>query len=168
MKKPALATGLICLGFVGWNLFNKEEPPNTPRSEMGESPPASLTSTPEEEMALKALAGYASELTSAEEDLELFHLYIENIFLLIKNRNSAHYANNEDLSNYLRGKNSELKRLIPDNSPIFDQEYRIVDRWGTPLHIHMINNDGMELRSGGPDRQLFTEDDLEWPKKEIP
>ncbi len=36
---------------------------------------------------------------------------------------------------------------------------QLVDRWGTPYWFHPNSSNQMEIRSAGPDRQLFTGDD---------
>jgi hypothetical protein len=36
----------------------------------------------------------------------------------------------------------------------------LVDRWGTPYWFHPNSAHQVEIRSAGPDRQLFTDDDL--------
>lgn len=49
---------------------------------------------------------------------------------------------------------------------VFPQQHRavkngqLVDRWGTPLWFHPNSGHQMEIRSGGPDKQLFTMDDV--------
>lgn len=121
--------------------------------------------TPQQKMGDNFMQNYASETSTGQQDIRLFHDYLTNIFLLIKNRDSAQYAINEDLSEFLLGKNSDRSALISENSHIFDEEKRIIDRWGTPIHIHTISRNNFELRSGGPDKKLFTEDDVSWPQK---
>lgn len=37
---------------------------------------------------------------------------------------------------------------------------RLIDRWGEPYHVHAVQSDKLELRSAGPDRELFTSDDV--------
>lgn len=40
---------------------------------------------------------------------------------------------------------------------------RLVDRWGSPWLVHPWSSDVIQLRSAGPDRRLFTADDLVAP-----
>lgn len=37
---------------------------------------------------------------------------------------------------------------------------QLIDRWGTPYWFHPVSANVTEIRSAGPDRQLFTGDDL--------
>ena len=39
-------------------------------------------------------------------------------------------------------------------------EGRLLDRWGTPWFFHPLSAEQIEVRSAGPDRELFTADDL--------
>ncbi|MGB2455654.1 MAG: hypothetical protein ACPIG7_13750, partial [Akkermansiaceae bacterium] len=52
------------------------------------------------------LAGYAGENTSAVEDLAMMAHYIDSVFLLVKERDTADYSTNEDLVLFLHGNNS--------------------------------------------------------------
>ena len=37
---------------------------------------------------------------------------------------------------------------------------RLIDRWGTPWQIHPRAADSIDVRSAGPDRRLYTPDDV--------
>ena len=52
--------------------------------------------------------------------------------------------------------------LPPDHPAIWDG--KLIDRWGTPWQVHPLAADKIELRSAGPDRRLYTADDLVAPK----
>jgi hypothetical protein len=36
-----------------------------------------------------------------------------------------------------------------------------VDRWGEPLYFHAISRDRLEIRSAGPDKIMWTPDDVQ-------
>jgi hypothetical protein len=36
----------------------------------------------------------------------------------------------------------------------------LMDRWGTPIFFHALSKDQMEIRSAGPDRVMWTADDV--------
>lgn len=152
---------LIGLSLSIWKIIQKQEEDAT-LDKLPERLALKLR-TDEQKMGDDFLASYASEQSSDDEDIRLFYDYLMNVFLLLKNRDSAEYAINEDLSKFLRGNNREKMVFVSEDSPIFDEKKRIVDRWGTPIHIHTISHHHFELRSGGPDGKLFTEDDLAWP-----
>lgn len=117
----------------------------------------------EQRMGDKILADYGSPESDGKKDIGLFHHYLSSIFMLIKSRDSRQYAINEDLADFLRGKNDYKTPCVSSDSHIFNDEGMIIDRWGTPIHIHTISHDRFEIRSAGEDKKLFSEDDHFWP-----
>lgn len=66
---------------------------------------------------------------------------------------------NEDLSRALTDREVLGEAAIPAGHPVL-RDGQLIDRWGTPWHVHPLASDLIELRSAGPDRRLFTDDDL--------
>ncbi len=66
---------------------------------------------------------------------------------------------NEDITAVLTGQNPRKGILFPPGSPMIVKG-RLVDRWGTPYWFHPNNSHQMEIRSAGPDKDLFTRDDV--------
>ena len=68
------------------------------------------------------------------------------------------------------GSNDEITRALMDRDALGDSAIpashpavvsgQLVDRWGSPWHFHQLSADLIEVRSAGPDRKLFTQDDL--------
>lgn len=164
--------GIIAVAIITLMIFAllpKRESPQTPNS----TPPSAAEQAPskvvpEQQMGDEMLADYASESSDGKADIELFYHYLQNVFLLIKSRDSHQYAINEDLADFLRGKNDYKTPYVSANSHIFNDDQMIVDRWGTPIHIHTISRDRFELRSAGPDKKLFSDDDFFWPQTDQP
>lgn len=50
-------------------------------------------------------------------------------------------------------------RVFPPNSNAI-RNGQLVDRWGTPFWFHPVTSARMEIRSAGPDKELFTPDDV--------
>jgi hypothetical protein len=69
---------------------------------------------------------------------------------------------NEDITATLTGHNDKRWAVIPPGHPAI-RDRQLVDRWGSPYFFHALSGDFMELRSAGPDRKLFTADDLTQP-----
>lgn len=66
---------------------------------------------------------------------------------------------NEEITRALTGGNlKQVKMQVPRGSSI-NESGELVDRWGTPYFFHQISADEMEVRSAGPDRRLWTNDD---------
>ena len=40
----------------------------------------------------------------------------------------------------------------------------LLDRWDSPLFFHRESSRTTTFRSAGPDRRLWTDDDVVWPK----
>lgn len=51
-------------------------------------------------------------------------------------------------------------RLIPATHPRISAGGALLDAWGTPFFFHFLSHRAIEVRSAGPDRELFTEDDI--------
>lgn len=60
----------------------------------------------------------------------------------------------------LSGHNPGRIALLPPDHPAIDAEGQLLDRWGKPFFFHLLGRDALEIRSAGPDRQLYTADDL--------
>ena len=112
------------------------------------------------------LAGYAGEKTSAAEDLEMMARFIDSVFILVKQRDTADYSTNEDLVLFLHGSNSHHLPFLAKDGPALNGKGQLVDRWNSPLIPHPISRKLLELRSAGPDKIPYTGDDLLWPDRE--
>ncbi len=106
------------------------------------------------------LRDYASPSTSPENDLTSLAHLMDNFTLLVKSAFDRPLSANEDWAAALRGLNPAHERFLPDTSIALDAQGRLVDRWGTPLFFHAIGNHQFELRSAGPDKKLWTADDI--------
>lgn len=68
-------------------------------------------------------------------------------------------GSNEDLTAILTGSNPLEGVLFPADSPMIVRG-EIVDRWGSPYWFHPNSSARVEIRSAGPDKSLFTSDDV--------
>ncbi|OYW73185.1 MAG: hypothetical protein B7Z37_22455 [Verrucomicrobia bacterium 12-59-8] len=107
------------------------------------------------------LQGYADARATVRQDLTLVSHLLENFALLVKGDDPLPLGVNEEIAAALRGRNRLQQRFVPDTSPIFNAKGQIVDRWGTPLYFHAISRDRLEIRSAGPDRVMWTPDDVQ-------
>lgn len=69
---------------------------------------------------------------------------------------------NEDLVTALTDAAALGEAALPADHPAI-REGRLIDRWGTPWQVHPQARDSIQLRSAGPDRRLYTADDLVTP-----
>ena len=66
---------------------------------------------------------------------------------------------NAEMMRFLTGDNPRGLAFIPADHPSLNENGELVDRWETPFFFHQVSRDEMEIRSAGPDRQMWTEDD---------
>jgi hypothetical protein len=69
-------------------------------------------------------------------------------------------GNNAEITAALTGRNQLRLALIPPDHPAINQGGELCDRWGTPFFFHTESATRMEVRSAGPDRKLWNEDDV--------
>ena len=93
-------------------------------------------------------------------DLILMSRLMDNALLLLKSAGNRPLSANEDWAALLRGQNAARERFLPEGHPALDAEGRVVDRWGVPLFFHALGGGRYELRSAGPDRKMWTADDI--------
>lgn len=67
---------------------------------------------------------------------------------------------NAEITAALTGKNPVRFAFLPPNHPAINRDGELCDRWGTPFFFHAESSTRMEIRSAGPDKKLWTEDDI--------
>jgi hypothetical protein len=105
---------------------------------------------------------YADRLNAptqtARDDVQLL------VSVLQLYRNLSHRANpvgnNAEITAVLTGKNILGYAFIRPGSPAINAKGELCDRWGTPYFFHQISGTIMQVRSAGPDRQHWTDDDV--------
>lgn len=122
--------------------------------------PAVLSPAPVPSFAERILDRYADRSRPPEEDLHDIARTLDNFSLLVKGDNPLPLGANEEIAAALRGKNKAALRALPDDHRAFNARGQLVDRWATPLHFHAQSRDRLEIRSAGPDRKMWTADDL--------
>jgi len=96
---------------------------------------------------------------TAQRDVEVLHGMIGQLLLAVKEPHRPPLGMNEDFARALTGANKSHLAVIPPGHPaIVDGE--IIDRWGSPYFFHPRAADAIDVRSAGPDRKLFTDDDI--------
>jgi hypothetical protein len=106
------------------------------------------------------LREYANTNLPPENDLTLVSRLMENSLLLLMPAGNRPLSANEDWADLLRGQNAAHEQFLSDQNDALNTNGQLVDRWGTPLFFHALGGGRFELRSAGPDRKLWTEDDI--------
>lgn len=83
---------------------------------------------------------------------------------LLQEAHSAFHAlptgDHDEVVSFLRGQNSLNIAYFPEDDPNLNADGEIIDRWGTPYFFHTLSRDRIEVRSAGPDKLHWSEDDL--------
>ncbi len=90
------------------------------------------------------------------EDLAILQRVLNN-FLLEVGANPV--GSNREITAQLSGRNARHHAPLPRDLPAIDARGELVDRWGTPFFFHALSAREMEIRSAGPDREIYTADD---------
>jgi len=67
---------------------------------------------------------------------------------------------NAEIVKALNGGNPQGVRFLPPELLRLNAQGELVDRWDTPYFFHQMSADHMEVRSAGPDKTLWTSDDI--------
>ena len=69
-------------------------------------------------------------------------------------------GSNAEIMKAVMGDNPAKARLGPPSGQSLNRDGELVDRWETPYFFHQLSKSSMEIRSAGPDRTMWTADDL--------
>lgn len=97
------------------------------------------------------------------EDVKSVHALVGTFLTAVKEPYRPPLGDNEDIVKALAGGNRYGDVLIATNDPAINERGQLIDRWGTPYHFHARSGDAIDVRSAGPDRILFSEDDVIHP-----
>jgi len=67
---------------------------------------------------------------------------------------------NAEIMKAIIGGNPKGATLGPPEGLQLNADGELIDRWGTPFFFHQLSRTDMEIRSAGPDRKMYTEDDV--------
>ena len=67
---------------------------------------------------------------------------------------------NAEIMKAVMGGNPKKAQLGPPEGQQVNGNGELVDRWGTPYFFHQMSKSDMEIRSAGPDRKMWTDDDV--------
>ncbi len=107
------------------------------------------------------LRDYANTNLPPENDLTLMSHLMANSLLLLKSAGNRPLSANEDWADLFRGRNAAHEEFLPVKHIALNAEGKLIDRWATPLFFHALGGGRYEIRCAGPDKILWTNDDLE-------
>jgi hypothetical protein len=70
-------------------------------------------------------------------------------------------GNNQEITKALDGENPKQTHFISqENGMRINHQGELIDPWGTPYFFHQLSGTEMEIHSAGPDKVMWTTDDL--------
>ncbi len=70
-------------------------------------------------------------------------------------------GSNPEIASQLSGNNPKhINFLDASQGMCVNENGELVDPWGTPYFFHQLSGTDMEIHSAGPDRSMWTADDL--------
>jgi hypothetical protein len=101
--------------------------------------------------------GKASKVSSEEvaADVDKINLSLRD-YRTVMGENPV--GTNAEITKALNGGNPKQARLLPEGTSV-NGNGELVDRWGKPYFFHQMSKTHMEIRSAGPDGQMWTDDD---------
>ncbi|HBJ86745.1 MAG TPA: hypothetical protein DDZ88_23395 [Verrucomicrobiales bacterium] len=88
----------------------------------------------------------------------------DNLALNLRQYGSRYGGNptgtNAEIVKALNGGNPQGVRFLPQELLRLNAQGELVDRWDTPYFFHQMSAQKMEIRSAGPDKTLWTQDDI--------
>ena len=69
-------------------------------------------------------------------------------------------GNNAEITAALKGGNPGGVNFLGDGLHTINDRGELCDDWGTPYFFHQLSGTEMEIRSAGPDKKMWTDDDL--------
>jgi len=113
-------------------------------------------------VAVPAPAGkaFAPEITGLPPEA-----VVENIRTAIRNYGQRFNGNpvgsNSEITRALAGENpGQVNYLGADATLRVNAKGEMIDAWGTPLFFHQLSGTVMEIHSAGPDKRMWTQDDV--------
>ena len=69
-------------------------------------------------------------------------------------------GNNAEITKALMGANRKKTHFLDGANLRLNDKGELIDRWDTPYFFHQISGIEMEIRSAGPDKRMWTDDDI--------
>ncbi|HXF10551.1 MAG TPA: hypothetical protein VN625_07170 [Desulfuromonadaceae bacterium] len=142
--------------------------PNPAANQSSTTSPNSTSATrlPSPTAATVATAAFSPPATATAENQNLpAATVMENMRSVIRLYGSQFggnpVGNNTEITAALTGNNPKQVNFIqPDSGLRLSDKGELVDPWGTPFFFHQLSGTVMEIHSAGPDRKMWTADDV--------
>ena len=122
------------------------------------------TTTGKARVALVGLGMVVKPHIASLVDLAAGDTVLQNLRISFRQYASAFGENpvgtNPEITSALQGENPKHINFLRADGNRVNANGELVDVWGTPYFFHQLSAHDMEIRSAGPDRVMYTADDL--------
>lgn len=137
------------------------DPPSSPTPREEEPSDPRIQRLPSGKILLEMSIARSRELhrdTEPARDLELIAEIFSDYVRVFREKPFG--SENHEITAQLLGENTKQLVFLDPVSPALSTEGELLDRWGEPYRFHPLTSELMDVRSLGPDRVLWTDDDL--------
>lgn len=155
---------LVGIGLVGWFYLGRTPPPHDTAAASAPGQPKTQNSKLETGGSAAAdRSPLADALNSPTGNIRADLRIVSEIVDTFRSnfpRDGNPVGSNAEITATLTGRNRLKLALIPSDHPAINRAGELCDRWGTPFFFHAESASRMEIRSAGPDRKMWSEDDV--------
>jgi hypothetical protein len=189
MKGRTILVLVVIAAAIGWFLWRGEpESPRAPVADPGlvatptVPPPAPTVAPPRPPPTTPAVAQSAPQIppstapaasippsppepppAASQPSVGGVEAEIDNVSFAIRDYRNVlkenPVGNNAEITKALLGDNLKQVKIAAPVGSTINGEGELCDRWGTPYFFHALSKTSMEIRSAGPDRRMWTDDD---------
>ncbi|MBK1877912.1 hypothetical protein [Pelagicoccus mobilis] len=106
---------------------------------------------------INALAHLNQPDSTARKDIHILEHLLQEVHTVF---HALPTGDHDEVVAFLRGENPLDLAYIPADDPNLNADGEIIDRWGTPYFFHTLSRHRIEVRSAGPDKLHWSEDDI--------
>ena len=159
-RRALVALAVALLALLAWRLWPRDESPALALAPGAADParPAPLPAAPAPPEPRSTLADSLNAPDATiQADLRVVGGLVD---AYRSNFHENPVGTNAEITAALMGRNRLDLALLPPDHPAVNPRGELCDRWGRPFFFHQLSGTRLELRSAGPDRQLWTGDDV--------
>ncbi len=111
-------------------------------------------------------AAQINRTPSPQDDVKLLAEMFLHYQRMVKEPGGNPVGLNAEITRAFTGRNRAQLTVIATNHPAISRDGELMDRWGRPYFFHALSGREMQVRSGGPDRRMWTDDDIVFPENQ--
>lgn len=160
--KYAIWIALLILALAAWHHARQSRVPHKPEPELQPTGPADSPAYESDAASMpvdRRFERLNDPALTVQDDLRLVSSAFRNYRMFTKDASGNPAGTHKEIVRTLLGQNRAGLAFLPAVHPAMNADGELCDRWGTPFFFHSLSSERMEIRSAGPDRTLWTDDD---------